>query len=74
MEWLRGQVSLPLRRRDGDAAVVVVVAAGLLTNEVLHGRAVLGHPLERGLLQDHASLLGATAAVDWIGETERISM
>jgi len=67
-------VSLPLRRRDGDAAVVVVVAAGLLADEVLYGGAVLGHPLERGLLQDNASLLGATAAVDWRRGTERISM
>lgn len=59
------ELYLPLRRRDGNATVVVVVASGLLADEVFHRQAVLGFPPEGGSLQVHAAPLDTAAAVKW---------
>lgn len=53
---------LPLRGRNRDAAVVVVVASGLLADKVLDREAVLRFPPERGRLQMDTSPLDAAAA------------
>lgn len=48
--------ALPLRRGDGNGAVVVVVAARLLANEVLDLAAVLRLPVEGRCLEQHAAV------------------
>lgn len=53
---LASHLALPLRRGDGNGAVVVVVAAGLLADEVLDLAAVLRLPVERWRLQRHAAV------------------
>lgn len=53
---------LPLRGRNRDAAVVVVVASGLLADKVFDREAVLRFPPERGRLQMDTSPLDAAAA------------
>lgn len=53
---LASHLALPLRRRHGDGAVVVVVATRLLADEVLDLSAVLGLPVERRRLQRDASV------------------
>lgn len=54
--WLASHLALPLRRRHGDRAVVVVVATRLFTDEVLDLSAVLGLPVERWRLQGHTAV------------------
>lgn len=53
---LASHLALPLRRGDGDGAVVVVVTARLLANEVLDLAAVLWLPMEGRRLERYASV------------------
>lgn len=51
---LASHLALPLRRGDGDGAVVIVVAAGLLADEVLDLATALRLPVKGGRLKRHA--------------------
>lgn len=48
---------LPLRCRDRDRPVVVVIASGLLADEVLAGLTVISVPLQVWCFQSHTAIL-----------------
>ena len=48
---------LPLRRRDWDRPIVVVIASGLLADEVLVGLTVVSVPIQIWCFQSHTAIL-----------------
>lgn len=64
--------SLPLSRRNGNAAVIVVIASRLFTNEILNGRTVFGCPTQFGRLQNNASFFQAAVTV-WLKKKKQNS-
>lgn len=63
--------SLPLCRRNGNAAVIVVIASRLFTNEILNGRTVFWCPTQFGRLQNNASFFQAAVTV-WLEKKNKI--
>lgn len=53
---LASHLALPLRRGHRDGAVVIVVAARLLADEVLYLPAVLRFPVEGRRLESYAAI------------------